>query len=1123
MANNDNIIYAKFNHSREITTDSRSQYAYGQVLKITGLHLPSSFDADISNKGDRQAKAVIGTDNELPIDDAFFLSGKDVIVMINVHAADKDGRTKYIIRIPVEKRPERADIELEPVEQDVISIAIATLNEAIEQTSASAESAENSANRAQQSAIDAETSATNASNSEALVQQYMERAETAAENAEQSETKAKTSEDNAKVSETHAEQIATEIEQYTERAETASTNAESSASIATQKATEALNSAQSASQSATTAQSASESAQAAETNAETFALNAGTKAVEAKQSADKAELNAQKTQSDKAVVELAKSDVMSAVDSAQTYAATAQSASQAIQDMNVQATTLDVDSDVTVEKSVDPVTGAVTLTYGIPKGIKGEKGDTGSKGDKGDPFVYSDFTPEQLASLKGEKGDNGQDYVLTENDKQEIAQDVTEMVDTDMIVTFTIPWVNKDFGEGGTADKTFTEIRTAVLEGKHVIGKVYITDIRYYNIPQLLTTLPIVTNLPEAADVIAFSTYYSFGNGTDFKTISDVFTVFIFNDGTNDIIIAKRVKEIATEEYVRESIDAISDALVADIYPFLPTDTVTGSIVSFSDGAYDVPVKNLVVNIEPVQDLHGYDNPWPAGGGKNLFDQSLLKDQVGWNIITLNLKPNTTYIMSSDSNGNNLPIYFIIDDESQGSSTKVTASHSVVRTTSDVVDAKVIQRRASGEDSFQNYHFQIEEGSTATDWTPYENICPIGGWTGVTISHSGADTTNPTTYSISFPSEAGIVYGGKLDVLSGRLTVNKLSLVLDGSLGLWYSGASIPFWRYNPISAKKPNYSKRDETISNKYSQITTGSTADKAIRITADNNGIYVYDSDFVDSETAVSIMQANPIQIVYPLLNPIEYHLTPQEVRTLLGQNNIWADTGNTHVEYRADTELYIDKQIPDVPVEDVQIDGTSVVTDKVAEIPIASDTQVGMVKILSQYGIAINKNSGNYLFLNSASSTDIKGESMAYKAIAPYRQHESVFYGLAKAAGADEKDSTLPVGQYTDSAKTAIKNMLGVIDGGGTISETVTGTDPTITAQNNFRYMCGELYTLNFTPCVSGVCEVIFTSGATPTVLTLPDTVRMPTWWTGVEVNTTYEISIVDGVYGAVMSWS
>ena len=28
------------------------------------------------------------------------------------------------------------------------------------------------------------------------------------------------------------------------------------------------------------------------------------------------------------------------------------------------------------------------------------------KGEKGDPFRYEDFTPEQLAALKGEKGDN---------------------------------------------------------------------------------------------------------------------------------------------------------------------------------------------------------------------------------------------------------------------------------------------------------------------------------------------------------------------------------------------------------------------------------------------------------------------------------------------------------------------------------------------------------------------------------------------------------------------------------------------------------------------------------------------------------------------------------------------
>ena len=54
-----------------------------------------------------------------------------------------------------------------------------------------------------------------------------------------------------------------------------------------------------------------------------------------------------------------------------------------------------------------------------PQGDKGEKGDTGEqgvqgiqgekgdKGDKGAPFIYADFTLEQLAALKGEKGDIG--------------------------------------------------------------------------------------------------------------------------------------------------------------------------------------------------------------------------------------------------------------------------------------------------------------------------------------------------------------------------------------------------------------------------------------------------------------------------------------------------------------------------------------------------------------------------------------------------------------------------------------------------------------------------------------------------------------------------------------------
>ena len=52
------------------------------------------------------------------------------------------------------------------------------------------------------------------------------------------------------------------------------------------------------------------------------------------------------------------------------------------------------DSDFTTKAYVDGQISAVELT-------------PGPKGDKGDPFTYADFTPEQLAGLKGEKGDKG--------------------------------------------------------------------------------------------------------------------------------------------------------------------------------------------------------------------------------------------------------------------------------------------------------------------------------------------------------------------------------------------------------------------------------------------------------------------------------------------------------------------------------------------------------------------------------------------------------------------------------------------------------------------------------------------------------------------------------------------
>ena len=67
-----------------------------------------------------------------------------------------------------------------------------------------------------------------------------------------------------------------------------------------------------------------------------------------------------------------------------------------------------VEPTVTVEASGEDTSKIFNFVFGIPKGAKGDTGEKGATGEKGDPFVYSDFTPEQLAALRGPKGEIGE-------------------------------------------------------------------------------------------------------------------------------------------------------------------------------------------------------------------------------------------------------------------------------------------------------------------------------------------------------------------------------------------------------------------------------------------------------------------------------------------------------------------------------------------------------------------------------------------------------------------------------------------------------------------------------------------------------------------------------------------
>lgn len=50
--------------------------------------------------------------------------------------------------------------------------------------------------------------------------------------------------------------------------------------------------------------------------------------------------------------------------------------------------------------------------------------------------------------------------------------------------------------------------------------------------------------------------------------------------------------------------------------------------------------------------------------------------------------------------------------------------------------------------------------------------------------------------------------------------------------------------------------------------------------------------------------------LDFVIPYATPIEIQLSTNQINSLYGVNNLWADSGDTTAEYRADTTLYIQR---------------------------------------------------------------------------------------------------------------------------------------------------------------------------------------------------------------------
>ena len=426
------------------------------------------------------------------------------------------------------------------------------------------------------------------------------------------------------------------------------------------------------------------------------------------------------------------------------------------------------------------------------------------------------------------------------------------------------------------------------------------------------------------------------------------------------------------DDYVLTAQDKqdIADIAEADLTPTIlnvfPTDIANGAIASFSDGADDLPLKSLVVNIDPVQDLNGYSYPWPAGGGKNKFNGTFLQGYWAYadgtwvnspNWITtekIPCKASTSYTVSADAKATRWQGFVWYDSNGDFISTdNLNSSVNIGLTKTSPSNAAYLIFNIAGYPGTNDTiapsdvtYFQLEEGSSSTAYAPYENICPISGWTGMQLNANG------TVIPISWQTEAGTVYGGTLDVTTGVLTVTMAMRSLNGTEN-WAKHGSIASWFYVDTIFDDCYVDNNSSSfaISSQYKQISykLASTAENGefcigLPTNGISNRIVIKDTAYNTAAEFKASLASNNVQICYELAITQIYQLTPTEVATLLGDNTIWADTGDTTVEYRADPDLYIQRKMSEVNVDDVQIDGTSIVTDGVANVPIATTTSAG-----------------------------------------------------------------------------------------------------------------------------------------------------------------------------------
>lgn len=394
---------------------------------------------------------------------------------------------------------------------------------------------------------------------------------------------------------------------------------------------------------------------------------------------------------------------------------------------------------------------------------------------------------------------------------------------------------------------------------------------------------------------------------------------------TNDFTTAEKEKLSRLSETSNIEVDSelsdnsenpVQNKVINDALKFLKKSS--GNIVTITDGA-EHPAIELISHIEPVQAGSGDPsssnvrpiNGWDAVGitrtGKNLFGGDALADKLvsvisatkdtaagtisfsaskatGQEILTGVFKPNTQYTF----------VFY-------GNNTNPAAPLNLRIVYSDGTDTTPVFSEPGKNEQRVIYS---EQGKTVEKlicvyWdgltTLYYNQC--GVFEGV-IEAAQFEPYQGQTLTASLPET---VYGGTLNWTTGILTVPRKKDIINAAESVYSVSDTLII---GTVSKSDMLQNSRNNGLCDALPSANTIFGISSPCIVFGINDTVIYFvlpvDRAGTTLETLNAYLAANPLTIMYPLATPYTIQLTPQQLFTLHGTNNVWSDCGETELTY-------------------------------------------------------------------------------------------------------------------------------------------------------------------------------------------------------------------------------